>query len=266
MVSGLLILGAIEVIRWMSPAWSGSARQLIVNVAGLGFGGAAAVGWRRMRPRVAHDARVRVLVDVPRASWRNNPYLHELIRRMPKGIEIIGFDRRSSVLGAYDVVHSHWPEHRLRSAGWGRRMRNRVWWLLWMTRLHVQGIPVVRTQHNRRPHDPGPRLERGLLGLFQLRVRARIWLTEFSRAESGSHSHLDVVIPHGDYRPWIVRMRPDGVALGRTPGRPVRLLSLGIIRRYKNFEESIAVVSAMRGLHHVDHGRVRRSGLHGIDR
>jgi beta-1,4-mannosyltransferase len=243
MAFALLILAGVEGIRWISPTWSGSSRQLVLNLAGTGLGGAAAIGWRRMRPRVSRNSRVRVLVDVPRGSWRNIPYLHELIRRMPKEIEIIGFDRRFSVLGAYDVVHSHWPEHRLRSADWGRRMRNRGWWLLWVTRLHVQGIPVVRTQHNRRPHDPGPRLERVLVGLFQLRVRARIWLTEFSRAESGTDSNLDVVIPHGDYRPWIGRMRPDGVAQDRTPGRPVRLLSLGIIRRYKNFEESIVVVS-----------------------
>ncbi len=146
MAFGLLVLGAVEVVRWMSPVWSASPQQLMVNLAGMGFGGAAAIGWRRVRPRTARDARVRVLVDVPRSSWRNNPYLHELIKRMPKGIDIIGFDRRSSVLGAYDVVHSHWPEHRLRSAGWGRRMRNHAWWLLWMARLHVQGIPVVRTQ------------------------------------------------------------------------------------------------------------------------
>jgi len=242
MVSGLLVLTVVEGIRRISPAWSGSPGRLAVDLAGLGFGGAAGVAWRRIRPRVARDVPVRVLVDVPRASWRGNPYIHELIRRMPNGVDVIGFERRYAVFGAYDVVHSHWPEHRLRSAKRGRRIGNYGWWLLWMIRLHIQGIPVVRTQHNRRPHDGGPWLERCLLWVLRLRVRARVWLTEFSLAESAADSLLDVVIPHGDYRPWVRRLRPDGVLSVRDSEGPVHLLSLGFIRRYKNFEEGVAVV------------------------
>src|SRR4051812_13001071 len=61
MVSGLLVLTVVEGIRRISPAWSGSPGRLAVDLAGLGFGGAAGVAWRRIRPRVARDVPVRVL-------------------------------------------------------------------------------------------------------------------------------------------------------------------------------------------------------------
>ena len=193
--------------------------------------------------RGQRDATVRVLVDVPVANWRKNPYVHGLVAEPAPGVELLGFDRRTALLSRYDVVHSHWPEHRVWSRHQRRRWRQRLWWLLWMLRLHVQRVPVVRTRHNRDTHEALPAVDRWLLGLLERRTRGEIWLSDLTRAESGAPDDAThVVIPHPDLAPW-VRMAKIDLSSPRPTEPPHAVASIGYLRRYKNFGEGIDVVS-----------------------
>jgi beta-1,4-mannosyltransferase len=122
-------------------------------------------------------------------------------------------------------------------------MVKRTWFALWMLRVRITRIPVVRTRHNLEPHDGTTGVEGLLLRSLTSLSRGDVWLSDSSRAQAGvDPGPRNVVIPHGDYAPWIARIRP-GVNLSRTPGPTVRLVGLGAIKRYKNFEEAIVGVS-----------------------
>jgi beta-1,4-mannosyltransferase len=78
-------------------------------------------------------------------------------------------------------------------------------------------------------------------------IGSRIWLTAASMEEAGvAPSTHDVLIPHGNYLPWIAETRP-GVVTTSKPSGSVRLLSFGALRPYKNVEETIAAVAASDG-------------------
>lgn len=184
-----------------------------------------------------------MLLDVPKGSWPGNPYVDLLINHLPADIEVLGYRQETALEGEYDVVHLHWPEHRLSGHNLRERMRKRRIFLQWMRRLRKEGIPVVRTRHNRTPHDRKGIIDRRLLRLVPRVVRGQVWLTESSMREAGvSPSATEVFISHGEFAPWISRVRP-GIDTSRTPSQPIRLASFGGLKPYKNLEEVIAAVA-----------------------
>ncbi|MCW2751954.1 MAG: hypothetical protein JWR83_3064 [Aeromicrobium sp.] len=196
-------------------------------------------------PRASEpDQPLRVLLDVPKSSWPGNPYVELLVNHIPADIEVLGYRHELALEGDYDVVHLHWPEHRLAGPDEAERKRKRELYRSWMRRLRDGGIPVVRTRHNRAPHDRKVLVDRRLLRRFKPLVRGQVWLTESSMAEAGvTPSPTEAVIPHGDFKPWIASVRPD-VDTSRTPSGRIRLASFGTLKPYKNLEEAIAAVAA----------------------
>jgi beta-1,4-mannosyltransferase len=185
---------------------------------------------------------LRVLLDVPKSSWPGNPYVELLVEHIPGDIEILGYRQEVALEGDYDVVHLHWPEHRLAGPDLRERLRKRRIYRRWMRRLREHQIPVVRTRHNRTPHDRKGAVDRRLLEKIKPLIRGQVWLTPSSMAEADvGPSPNEVVIPHGDFRPWIATVRPD-VDTSRTASGRIRLASFGALKPYKNLEGVIAVV------------------------
>jgi len=147
------------------------------------------------------------------------------------------FTWRRALTGHYDLFHLHWPEQLLGRevgvTGWIRWMRVRAL----IHRLRRRRTPVVYTKHNQRPHDrvPSPRLIRTVQELSALTV-AEIHLV----SEPGDASTLSIFrIPHGHYRePLASHPRQRAV--------PGRVLSVGIIKRYKRIDKLVEAFAELK--------------------
>jgi beta-1,4-mannosyltransferase len=143
------------------------------------------------------------------------------------------FSWRRAVLGRYDVLHLHWPEHLIRSTSVLRGFAKCLLTALLLVRLRFSRIVVVRTVHNIEPHEAGAPYERHLFRVLDARTAVWIALNEDTPLPLGE----SVVIPHGHYR----HLRKDN------PRRPTpgRLLFFGLIRPYKGIEHLLAVFASL---------------------
>jgi beta-1,4-mannosyltransferase len=111
---------------------------------------------------------MRVLQSFPAARSTTNPYLVQLTDQLAPEPEVLGFSWRRALTDHYDVFHAHWPEALLHGTtpfrSWVRRILFRA--LLFRLRLSRRQVAVVRTIHNLRSHETGPRVERRLLERF----------------------------------------------------------------------------------------------------
>jgi len=127
------------------------------------------------------------------------------------------------------VFHCHWPEHLIRSKNWGQRWVGRALFILFLFRLQLGHIAVVRTVHNLSPHERGGWLERALLRRLDRNTSLWIALTDQTPMPSDAKVR---VIPHGHYRDWYSKYPIPKI-------QPGRLLFFGLIRAYKGVEELI---------------------------
>jgi len=150
---------------------------------------------------------------------------------LPADVEARTFSWRFALLGRYDVLHLHWPEHLLRSDRTVTTALRRLAVVTLMLRLRLTRTAVVRTVHNPSPHEGGPAAERLLLDALDAQTTLAVHLTErtIGTVLSGRRS---IVVPHGHYRDWY--RRADDVQL--VPGR---LLHVGLLRAYKNVDQLI---------------------------
>lgn len=174
--------------------------------------------------------RVLFSVALPESNLEN-PYIALLGRGLEQaGWHVEGFSWPKALLGSYDVLHLHWPEF-LVISGKGSTLQQIVKQVLsglLVGRLSLQGICVVETRHNFKPHDDlGSPVSRWLLGRFEALVRRSIVMNRFDAEEP--HAEPFDVIPHGTYR--------DSFEIPAGPGAfHQRLLFFGSIRPYKNVE------------------------------
>jgi beta-1,4-mannosyltransferase len=105
---------------------------------------------------------------------------------------------------------------------------------LWLLRLRLQRIPVVRTVHNETPHEAGRAVERRQLSWFDALTVTWIRMNETTRPRPGRSVH----IPHGHYAGWFSRYEVPAPV-------PGRLLYFGLIRAYKGVPELLAAFTAM---------------------
>jgi glycosyltransferase involved in cell wall biosynthesis len=209
--------------------------------------------------RAAKRAERVVLFDTRKRHFTQNPYIALLCDSVTPEVEVHGFAWYRALVGRYDVVHAHWPEYLLRPGRRGLRPFAYALTAAWMLRLWLLHVPVVRTIHDRAPLVPVSAVERLLIQAWDRLTVGRIWLTPPPERGASSVDVGDVIIPHGDYRPWIARL--DGSAcqtrggaavraargteaIERPPGEDsVRMLCFGILRPYKRFEEVIRAVA-----------------------
>lgn len=178
----------------------------------------------------------RVLHSMP-APGAETRYANQMAAVGSAEFEMLFFTWRSALIGAYDIFHMHWPEHLL---GPERGVRAWVRWLgvrALFARLRRRRTPVVYTLHNHRPHDRAvsPRLERMYQELAEL-TRIEIHLVPEPERETSS---AVVQIPHGSYR------EPFATYPKRT-AQPGRVLTFGIIKRYKGITRLLDVFATVR--------------------
>jgi beta-1,4-mannosyltransferase len=175
-----------------------------------------------------------VLQSFPQLRPTVNPYLAELARVLPDaGVRVRTFGWRTALLGQYDVFHVHWPELLLRGRSRWRTAARQAAALALLLRLRLTGRPLVRTVHNRVPHEAGTGRERLLLRLFRRWTTAEIVLTESvpGQGATGAPAAPAVtVIPHGHYRDWFATVPTARRDAGPVPGR---MLFFGLVRPYK---------------------------------
>ena len=187
---------------------------------------------------------VRVLFDTRERHFEQNPYVNLLREALAPRVRVEGFSWGRALLGRYDLAHLHWPEYMLRPGPRWMRPIAAAALRLWLWRLRLRGTPVVRTMHDLAPLVALTPDEAGLLGRVADQVGARIWLTAPDGLPGAPDTAPeDVIIPHGDYLPWLAG---QAAAAGPLPSatrdsdEPFELLCFGILRPYKRFEQVIA--------------------------
>lgn len=167
---------------------------------------------------------MRVLLSTRRHAMLLNPYIQQLADALEaQGTHVSPWTWRRALFGRYDIVHIHWPEYLVTHNRALLRYANAALFELWRQRLKSNTPRIVRTVHNRTPHD-----QHGVAAQKRLR-----WLDDHTAAQivlrEDDKIHFDnpIHVPHGHYINWYAS-HP-----GITP-EPGRLLYIGMIRPYKN--------------------------------
>jgi beta-1,4-mannosyltransferase len=158
-----------------------------------------------------------------------NPYIVMLLRALEStdGLTARTFSWSRALFGRYDVFHVHWPELLVTNGPFLKQTARQLLFALMMLRLSVLRVPVVRTQHNLRPHqDLAPR-PAALMRMLDRRTTTVVWINSLPAPDADRSVHR---ILHGHYRDWYASIaEPDA--------EPGRLGFFGLIRPYKGVEE-----------------------------
>ena len=186
------------------------------------------------RAGTASARRIVVLQSLGKPDDTTNPYLVQLLRALPAEVEVRFFSMRNALFSRYDVFHVHWPEYLIRHGAPLATLVKRLCVALLLLRLRLTGVPVVRTLHNARPHEPGGRIEAMLLRWLDRLTTRRI---RINAAERETDPRTDTIL-HGHYRDWYAAHPVPQPVRGR-------LLCFGLIRPYKGTE---TLIDAFRGV------------------
>lgn len=173
---------------------------------------------------------MRILYSFGPAAFDANPYVHLLLRSVSDDATVHHFNWKFALLGTYDVFHVHWPETLIRRRTVAGRMCARLFLVLLLIKLAALRIPVVRTEHNLRPHETGSHIERLLLSLIDRQAVA--WIVMNMGTTNHQPDEL-YYIPHGHYMDWYTLQKPMTKASGQ-------VLNFGLIRPYKGVESLVA--------------------------
>lgn len=159
---------------------------------------------------------------------QSNPYIIQLHESLDaaSGVEPSAFSWRRALLGGYDVFHAHWPEALIERRGAVSTVGRQALYGLFLLKLLLLRIPVVRTMHNLDTPAGIGRSERLLLAATDRLTRMRILLNEFTPVRDGQRTAL---IEHGHYRDWFAKHPTASPVDGR-------VVFFGKVRRYKNVE------------------------------
>ncbi|MEL1263405.1 glycosyltransferase [Pseudoxanthomonas putridarboris] len=156
-----------------------------------------------------------------------NPYLVQLLRALPRNVEIRYFTMRTALFSSYDLFHVHWPEYLVRHRAPAAALAKQACFALLLLRLWLARVPVVRTLHNAQPHEQGGPVERLLLRWLDRLTTRRISINAAEEAAA-----TDTIL-HGHYRDWFAARQVPPQVKGR-------LLCFGLIRPYKGVETLLA--------------------------
>lgn len=196
-----------------------------------------------MRARQRPDAppTVRVLLSFKEPHAQTNPYITQLRDSLAStsDVEPVCFTWRNALTGKLDVFHAHWPESLIEQRDIISTFGRRVLYGIFLARLRLQRIPIVRTVHNIALPAGISRFDMLLLKATERLTVVRILLNQFTPTPPGSTT---VLIEHGHYRDWFAKYH-------REEPIPGRITFFGKIRRYKNVE---GLVRAFRSLQNTD--------------
>lgn len=178
------------------------------------------------------DRPIDVLYSFGPPAEEANPYVRLLLDSVSPGAMPHYFSWKFALLGSYDVFHVHWPEALIRRRSMLKRAVSQGLLALLLGKLALTRKPIIRTEHNLRPHESGSWSERTLLDILDRRAAAWIVMNTASSRRPQSY------IPHGHYRDWYkLSVQPEK--------RPGMLLNFGLIRPYKGVEELVAAFKVL---------------------
>lgn len=160
-----------------------------------------------------------------------NPYLVQLCEALDRtaDVELSFFRWKRALLGRLDVFHVHWPELLVGGHRVSGRMARRLLTALFLVRIRLTKVAVVRTLHNlERPSDMAW-IDLALLRALDALTTLTITLNDDTPLPAG---HARRTILHGHYRDWFAaHPTPDAI--------DGRLGYVGLVRRYKGVEQLI---------------------------
>ncbi len=183
-----------------------------------------------------------------------NPYNSLLYSAVePLGVEVVEFDPLACPQQA-DVLHIHWPEGFLSRRNPLRVAAEMKRWLRCLAAYRAQGTRIVWTAHNVRQHEGRHKtIEEAFWRRFLPLVDGVVCLSEASWIElkrmRPTVTECHAIVPHGHYRdvyPNTVGRTASRKALGVKDDSAV-LVSVGLIRPYKNIPALIRAFRAHRG-------------------
>lgn len=179
-------------------------------------------------------ARLVVLQSVPEPGTQTNPYVTQLFDALAPDVEIVPFGWRTALRGRFDVFHVHWPENLVARSPQPVRA---ALLLAAVLRFRRRRVAVVRTLHNLAPHEQQSRAVRTALAALDRATSLVITLNRHTPTRPGVAA---VVVPHGDYLPWLARGTVP-------PTEPGRLVFFGLVRAYKNVGALLAAFRELAG-------------------
>lgn len=179
------------------------------------------------RPKISpHRVRVLESVAPPGPIIK---FIDEIVLHAPEELEFSYFSWRAALFGRFDVFHVHWPEFLIRHPSRPRAALRRALFRVFLLRMTLQRIPVIRTVHNSEPHHAGDAAEGPLLSRLDEMVVTHVVMSECTPVTWPGPTRL---IPHGHFRePFGQVPRHQRVA--------GRVLLFGRIRPYKGVVELI---------------------------
>lgn len=179
----------------------------------------------------------RVMMSFTSPTVTSNPYVHLLVAALQEAGHDVEFLSWSRLLrGQTRLLHVHWPETMLARRTRVGRAVSRGLFLLMLLRVKFRLTAVVRTVHNRAPHEATSRIDAWLLR--QLDAATTLWINLNSEifAPNGRPAR---VIPHGELGSWYEShgYRTDAIPL-------TDLLYFGLVRPYKGVDQLAEILAA----------------------
>ena len=184
---------------------------------------------------------IRVIESFGTARPTTNPYitmLGETLEQTP-GLVLLRFSWFHALTAKYDVVHFHWPEALLDGRTWYSRLGKDLAFFLFLLRIRLKKVSVVRTVHNLELPQGLPFVRRHLVTLCNEMTTLRIAINPATPVAMNIEQRL---IPHGHYRDWFATMPRHS----QVPGR---IAFTGLIRRYKGVENLVTRFKQTMGRH-----------------
>jgi beta-1,4-mannosyltransferase len=156
-------------------------------------------------------------------SGNRDPLTTSLFDALSAHVDVRHFSWRRALLGRYDILHVHWPDHLTERRGAVNTAFRRLMYLLLLIRIRLGRPVLVRTLHNVEPHEARRGLEQALLRLTDRWTSAYVTMLADTPLPSAAPSAL---IPQGHYR----TLYDD---LDVPESEPGVLLFFGNLRAYK---------------------------------
>ncbi|MEV4687290.1 hypothetical protein [Microbacterium sp. LWH3-1.2] len=177
-----------------------------------------------------------VMMSFTPPTAASNPYVHLLVASLnDAGVKVEFFSWRRLLRGSVRLLHVHWPETMLQRRTRIGRVVSRVLFLLLLVRVKLRWTAVVRTVHNRAPHEGAAGMDAWLLR--QLDVVTTLWIN-LNPDVFAPNGRPAVVIPHGELGSWYEKHE---LGTGTVP--PVDLLYFGLVRPYKGVDRLASIVA-----------------------
>jgi beta-1,4-mannosyltransferase len=169
-----------------------------------------------------------------------NPFIPLLIENLGARYEVVHFNFRTALFGRYEILHVHWPEILVQSKSGLKRLGKLFLLvsLIWLNR--IRRVPHVWTVHNQKPHDGTTPVEQFGLRLWARSCAKRVYLTRVGLQSAADRK--GVLIFLGEYN----RVREDNLAYIKD-AVPGRLITFGLLRRYKSLESLVEAVRLLPG-------------------